>query len=168
MTPHCLAENNEICGPMGPLDDLQRAGNKLHGGYTMLRPKWIYKYDPNQRKCVGRKDYVAQIYHCRCGFRMDCGNDIGENITCQLQYNDLVRGQCRGGVGYPCKTLPLAPGKHHETCKSGYCNMKKNSCEDGPYHAEFVAGANIVRLSLDQIQVSVLLVGILEFRRLFV
>ncbi|ODM87130.1 hypothetical protein Ocin01_19552 [Orchesella cincta] len=42
---------------------------------------------------------------------MDCGADL-ETISAALQPKDWEdRRQCRGSVGYPCKTLPLAPGK---------------------------------------------------------
>lgn len=147
MTPYCTRENHEICSPIGPLDHRQRPESLHHGGLSVLKPKWIYemkKDKTSQRmECVGRKDYVIQMNYCKCGFRMDCGKDLGENITCQLENNDLLRGQCRGGVGYPCKTLPLAKGKFHQTCKSGYCNLKTNSCEDRPYRV-VKKGASVV------------------------
>ncbi|ODM87129.1 hypothetical protein Ocin01_19553 [Orchesella cincta] len=73
---------------------------------------------------------------------MDCGADLETNISCPLQPKDWEdRRQCRGSVGYPCKTLPLAPGKKQESCVSEYCDMEENSCEDRPSFLRRRSGA---------------------------
>lgn len=73
---------------------------------------------------------VEETKHCTCGFRTDCAalNAATKKLnTCFLIPNN--KGQCRGSVGYPCRSHPLEPGKYDETCVSGYCNSIRNACE---------------------------------------
>ncbi|CAL8087483.1 unnamed protein product [Orchesella dallaii] len=137
---YCTSENNEICAPR-PLSQFEDPDNQMKGGMSVLKPKWVFS-DAKDRtpdgKCFGYKTWVIQQQACRCGFRTDCGNDLEVSINCPLQPNDWeVRRQCRGSVGYPCKSLPMAPGKHHESCVTGYCDMMGNSCEDGPIYEQY-------------------------------
>ncbi|CAL8087481.1 unnamed protein product [Orchesella dallaii] len=136
---YCNRFNNEICAPRS-LSQFEDPDNQMKGWMSVLKPKWVFS-DAKDRtpdgKCFGYKTWVIQQQTCRCGFRTDCGKDLGVSINCPLQPNDWeVRRQCRGSVGYPCKTLPMAPGKHHESCVTGYCDMEGNSCEDGPTYKQ--------------------------------
>ncbi|ODM87127.1 hypothetical protein Ocin01_19555 [Orchesella cincta] len=131
--PHCTLENNEICAPR-PLSQFEEPDDPLRGGISVLKPKWVFRTDSAHGECKGHRTWVIQQFACRCGFRTDCGDDLLVNISCPLQPKDWEdRRQCRGSVGYPCRTLPLAPGKHNESCVSEYCDMEENSCEDRPW-----------------------------------
>lgn len=57
---------------------------------------------------------------------------IWQIITSKLYTNDVLLYCFTGSTAYPCKSLPLAPGRYHESCLSGYCDIEMNSCEDGP------------------------------------
>lgn len=73
---------------------------------------------------------VEETKHCTCGFRTDCASSNiakKKRSTCFLIPNS--KGQCRGSAGYPCRSYPLEAGKYDETCVSGYCNSKRNACE---------------------------------------
>ncbi|ODM88074.1 hypothetical protein Ocin01_18609 [Orchesella cincta] len=139
--PHCTLENNEICAPR-PLSQFEEPDDPLRGGISVLKPKWVFRTDSAHGECKGHRTWVIQQFACRCGFRTDCGADLETKISCPLQPKDWEdRRQCLGSVGYPCETLPLAPGKHHESCVTEYCDKEENSCEDRPSFLRRRSGA---------------------------
>lgn len=106
----CSVENHEICRHI--------AMNWGAGGDEELLQK-------EELLLLGS---MSNLKHCACGFKSDCDRTrTSVENTCFLIPN--TEGQCRGGEGYPCKSQPLAPEMHDESCLSGYCNKEMDSCE---------------------------------------
>ncbi|ODM88073.1 hypothetical protein Ocin01_18608, partial [Orchesella cincta] len=112
-TPSCTLENNEICAPR-PLS---------HGCSERILLM-------ENAKGIGPGSFNSPLVDVDSEWIVET---IWKQISCPSTKGLEDRRQCRGSVGYPCRTLPLAPGKHNESCVSEYCDMEENSCEDRPW-----------------------------------